>query len=57
MMEVDMDSTPRTLHYFHNGTQQKRFFRGLPRSVKLAVCLPSLLCLHIVCPGVYRFSS
>jgi hypothetical protein len=39
MMEVNMDSSPRTLHFFVKGKQQLGYVRNLPSSIKFAVSL------------------
>jgi hypothetical protein len=44
MMEVNLDSVPRTAHFFRRTkdsstwTQQKRYFTGVPQSVRIVVC-------------------
>ncbi len=39
MLEVNMESSPKTLHFFVNGVQQKGFYRNIPDSVRFTVCL------------------
>jgi hypothetical protein len=36
LMELNMDANPRTIHFFHNGTQQKGFVRNIPPSVRFS---------------------
>lgn len=36
-VEVNMDSNPRTCHFFHFDNQQKLFFENIPESIKFCV--------------------
>jgi hypothetical protein len=47
MVEVNVDSSPRTLHFFKNGIQETLFVRNIPQSVKFAVSL--FLFLSFIC--------
>jgi hypothetical protein len=38
LLELDLESTPHTLHFFRNGQQILQFFTGVPQSVKFVVC-------------------
>ncbi len=38
MMEVNMESSPRTIHFFVNGEQQNGFYTNIPDSVRFTVC-------------------
>ncbi len=38
MVEVNMESSPKTLHFFVNGEQQKGFYTNIPDSVRFTVC-------------------
>jgi hypothetical protein len=37
MVEVNTNASPRTLHFFWNGIQEKPFFTNIPPSLKFAV--------------------
>ncbi|KAH7821492.1 uncharacterized protein MONOS_8018 [Monocercomonoides exilis] len=39
LLEINMTTMPRTLHFFRNGKQQKLFVRGLPAAVKVGGCI------------------
>jgi hypothetical protein len=43
MMEVNMDASPHTLHFFRNGEQQLPYFSNIPDSINFVVLLHSSL--------------
>jgi hypothetical protein len=49
MLEVDLDSSPRTGRFFVDGKEQPAFVTHIPQSINFAVCLFSvpLVCISL----------
>jgi hypothetical protein len=48
MMEVNMNSTPRTLRFFKDSVEQRVYFRNIPPRIRFVVCASSVV--HCIVP-------